>query len=201
MFSVVLSVGFLAARVQSVITSVQLCFWDSEDVTCDNDPWRCLEYCNVTDICPFYTCEGLGDSVGWPQPLDECVLYEAFGMDSMLTCKEDDKTPETCENYDLCRTICANYGECDRNCATVGLSLTDLGYDDCDALYVAAPDGFEGWGSCFFNYTGNYTSIITCNTASPSADDGTEPEPSDESDGTEPEPTDESDGTEPEPTD
>jgi len=200
MLSMVPIVVFLAACVQSVITSMPFCLYImSKDQTCDDDDPFCDDGCSLYDLCPFYpfyTCDGLGESIGWPQPLDECV--NILGPDSTLTCIDDGTEPETCENYDICQTICLTGVDCDQACATIGSNLNDLGYDDCAALYAAAPDGFEEWGRCFLNHTSNLYSFLTCNADSPSAD-GTEAEPSDDSDGTEAEPSDESDGIESEP--
>merc|ERR550517_327725 len=181
MLSLVQSVVFLAGPVQSVITSLTTCAYFSSDASC-NYAVICLDYCEQTDYCKFVTCEDYLETSG--EPLDECYTTPD-GLDQVVTCVEDGTEPDTCENYGICKELCPGEdGTCEGNCVTVGTSVTAIGYEDCDSLYAAAPDGFEEWGTCFLNQSSNISTIVTCNAANPSAGDSTGTEPSDESDRT-----------------
>jgi len=166
---------FLAAFVQSAVTSAVICNYLSTNASCSGADVGCYDVCDYLD-CDHATCTNVGY---WAQEqgltaLDECTTLfgiDGYYYDSKTTCEDDGVPACAGDDIDLCVTACrSTSGVCGGDCLETAVDLADMGFSaevSCDNLLILAQGQFPAiteWCKCFtgiyFNNT--YDMRINC---------------------------------------
>jgi len=167
---------FLAAVVQSAVTSARMCYYASADTSCSGAAVSCTEVCDLEDItfeCAHATCKNVGfvaQEAGMTA-VGECTTVSVGGMtlNAITTCEEDGVPACASDDIELCVSAWrSNSGVCSGESLITGVDLASLGVPNglaCEALLALVlldPQyTFTEWCECFtFNNT--YDMKVNC---------------------------------------
>jgi len=166
---------FLAAVVQSAVTSAEICHYGSTDTSCSGAAVQCYDVCDFDDIdCDHATCknvEFVAQEAGMTG-VGVCNTATDGGMsfDVKATCQDDGVPACAGDDIDLCVTACrSTSGVCGGDCMISAIDLAHYGVPGtlpCETLLPLLlsqyPEySFTEWCECFtFNNT--YDMKINC---------------------------------------
>jgi len=170
---------FLAAVVQSAVTSAQICRYRPADTSCSGESLSCTDVCAMEDKqfdCDHATCKSVGlvaQAMGMTA-VGECTTISAGGMtfNSIATCEEDGVHACASDDVDLCVTACrSTSGVCGGDCLYQGQDMSAFfpGEVDCNYLLIAVPAfrpqySFTEWCECFTvnDVNNTYDMMMNC---------------------------------------
>jgi len=150
---------FLAAVVQSAVTSAELCVKVSTDTSCSGAEYDCYDICSYPDVnCDWATCKNIAYYLQEEQGMtdfDECYSTPT-GYDGIATCEDDGVPACDADDVHLCVTAClTTSGECGGDCIDHPVDLSEYSLSSavpCETLLATIPlvseYTFTKWCEC-----------------------------------------------------
>jgi len=188
---------FLAAVVQSAVTSAEICQYGPTDTSCSG-PSSCDDVCEMENKefdCDHASCKSVGvvaQKAGMTA-VGECTTISdgAVTYNIKATCEEDEVHPCASDDVDLCVTVCrSTSGVCGGECLYQGIDIATYGLTvevQCNALLTFIPTfkseySFTEWCECF-TVNANDTYDMKMNCGSSACSDGDSSDTNTDSDG------------------